>query len=457
MRWTLVILAMGCAPVGGGGTGGADAARRLDGGGQDTGTGDATPGGDAAPGDAMAPKEDAPADGAPRDGASFDGAAVDGSATDGAGADAARGDGPIAPPDAGGGVRVTFRVAVPPNTPDEPVHLVGDFQGWDPTDEDHAMADRADGTRELTVELPAGRAIEFKFARGAWERVEKGAGGEEIENRRHVVGDDDETVHLRVARWVDGVPSTAVGDVRTVVVPDFLGGRRVWLYLPPGYEGGEARYPVLYMFDGQNVFDHHTSFSGEWGVDEALEQGIGAGEVAPMIVVAVDNAGADRFNEYTPWDDAERVEVGGGGDAHLDAWVEVLVPWVDAHLRTRAERASRGLAGSSLGGLMSAYAAFTRAATFGRFGALSPSIWVDERHLLRVVEESPAPAGARLWVDTGGLEERPEDFAALRALLEAHDEIALHAEVFPDGGHDEPSWHARFPAVLRFLYPPEGG
>src|SRR5262249_10569905 len=153
----------------------------------------------------------------------------------------------------------------------------------------------------------------------------------------------------------------------------FLGGRRFWVYLPPGYHDSSARYPVLYMLDGQNVFDRLTSFVGEWKVDETLERMIPAGEVAPIIVVAIDNGGTARIGEYTPWSDPG--DGGGAGAAHLTAIADVLVPHIDATYRTQTGPTHTGIAGSSLGGLMALYATYARPDRFGRNAALSPSIW----------------------------------------------------------------------------------
>ncbi len=351
---------------------------------------------------------------------------------------------------------VTFRVVAPAHTPDDaPLHLAGDFQGWDPAHAGYALVPDGAGAHELSVDLRRGAIVEFKFARGAWERVERGPDGDEVENRRLLV-EAAGTHRFVVARWADSPPSTLRGEVRTFSVPGFLDGRRVWAWVPPGYsDDPEARFPVLYMFDGQNVFDRETSFAGEWGADETASDLVEAGAIEPPIIVAADNGGAARFAEYTPWGDAEIPERGGDGDATLDAYADVLVPFVDAHFRTRPEPSARGLSGSSLGGLMAAYAAYARSATFGRFASLSPSVWVDERHLLRVVAERPKPA-VRLWVDSGGAEAAVEDFTALRDALVADGFVEgedLHAELFPGAGHDEPSWRARFGDVLRFLFP----
>jgi pullulanase len=263
------------------------------------------------------------------------------------------------------------------------------------------------------------------------------------------------TFDFTVGSWADISPSTITGDVTTINIPTFLGGRRVWVYLPPGYHESTARYPVLYMFDGQNVFDKITSFVGEWKVDETLETLIPAGDVQPMIVVAVDHGGTQRLNEYTPWSDGAQ---GGGGAAHLTAFADVLVPYIDAHYRTLTASASRGIGGASLGGLMTLYAVYTRPDVFGQGAAFSSSIWWDDRHVVSYAEDSAKPA-SRVWMDMGTAEYESAiaDLRAMRdAMLEDGFLLGEDLEVVedPGAGHNEAAWSRRFPDAVKYLFPP---
>lgn len=270
-------------------------------------------------------------------------------------------------------------------------------------------------------------------------------------------------------------PSTITGNVTTITVPGFLDGRRVWVYLPPGYEDApDARYPVLYMLDGQNVFDRATSFAGEWKVDETCEALIAGGAMRPILVVAVDNAGSERLNEYAPWRDASvNGGAGGGGDPHLQAITSVLVPYIDENYRTLPAPENRALAGSSLGGLMALYAAYAHAGTFGLGAALSPSLGWDEQHAMRFVEASRKPAGSRIYMDMGtleaghiedqdgnGIDDYIELLRALRdVLIEQGFVLGSDLMVVEDEGarHHETSWAARLPGMLTFLFPPQSG
>ena len=173
-------------------------------------------------------------------------------------------------------------------------------------------------------------------------------------------------------------------------MPQLQRSRRVWLYLPPGYDapGNTARYPVLYMHDGQNVFDAATSYVGEWGVDETLDSLAAAGVTAP-IVVAVDHGGERRLDEYSPWRNetfrwpgsdpdapaAPGPGPGGEGEAYVEFLTTTLKPTIDARFRTLPGRETTGILGSSMGGLISLYAALRHPDVFGRVGVFSPAFW----------------------------------------------------------------------------------
>lgn len=256
---------------------------------------------------------------------------------------------------------------------------------------------------------------------------------------------------------------------RVRLIRDFgsriLGNRRdVAVYLPPGYEEGARRYPVLYVQDGQNVFDPATAFGGvDWGLARTCDRLIAAGEMEPVIIVAPYNTAA-RTREYTPVSDAGYG--GGEGDAYGRFLSDELKPFVDARLRTRPDAGSTAIMGSSLGGLISLHLAFTRPDVFSRAAALSPSLWWSEGRMARWTRRSPLPEPRpRLWVDMGTKEgDEPADHEANLQNLRAFNE-ALRARGWRMGGdlesheiagaaHHESAWAARAAWVLKFLFPP---
>lgn len=279
-----------------------------------------------------------------------------------------------------------------------------------------------------------------------------------------------DTLELVVAGWAEGLPvtrpETITGHVETFAMPEFLNGRRVWVYLPPGYDlEPDRRYPVLYMFDGQNVFNEATSFVGEWQVDETLERLIAAHRVAPLIVVAVDHGGDRRGTEYTPWPTSR---FGGGGGAHLQEWVDVLLPAINERFRTRTGPENTGLAGSSLGGLMSLYGGFAHADVFGRIGAFSPSLQIGGEPLYAFCAgQSDGPEALYLDMgtreegnpsdaDSNGIDDTIDALRRMTALLAGRgfvggwDLLAVEDE---GAVHNEGAWARRLPGAVEFLFP----
>ena len=371
-------------------------------------------------------------------------------------------------------VDVTFRVTVPANTPaDAEIFIAGDFQGWNPGSEAHRFTRVSAGLYAITLALKDNTAIQFKITRGSWETVEKGSQGEELQNRVFQVA-GPETAEIMVASWANTAPApprTIVGDIDEMSVPGLLDGRRVWVYLPPGYASDvDTCYPVLYMLDGQNLFDSSTAFLGnEWDVDQTLEDTIAAGHVQPVIVVAIDNGGEARVAEYTPFASPD-FEGSGQGEAHLQAIEEVLIPFVNDNFRALLGPQNTGISGSSLGGLMSLYAAYAHGDTFGAIGALSPSLWWNDENLRQFVETSSRPERARIYMDMGtmesssggdennnGVDDNVDHLRALRDVLVAQGfTLGVNLEVVEDEGgrHNEDDWRRRFPDTLHYLFPP---
>jgi predicted alpha/beta superfamily hydrolase len=236
--------------------------------------------------------------------------------------------------------------------------------------------------------------------------------------------------------------------------------RTVIVYLPPGYDPESAdRYPVLYLHDGQNVFDRATSVGEEWQVDETAQALISRGEIEPLIIEGVYNTGEHRIDEYAP---TPRPDKGGGG--HADDYgrmlVEELKPFIDATYLTLPSAASTAMGGSSLGGLLTMHLGLRYPTAFGRLAVLSPSVWWDDRVILREVAALPYKLPLRIWLDAGTAEGDDSvipDARALRDALVAKGwaEGADLAYFEADGGrHDEESWGARVSSVLKFLFPP---
>ena len=363
---------------------------------------------------------------------------------------------------------------VPAGTPPtDTLFVAGSFNNWNPHNARFALRKVANGSYQISLPLSAAPA-EYKFTRGSWATAEADAKGQPLTNRKADFGTARELLH-EVLAWEDQsgrAPkrSTATPQVHVLAqafaMPQLGRTRRVLVYLPADYAAQpKRRYPVLYLHDGQNVFDEATSFSGEWGIDETLDRLRKAGQDATgSIVVAVDNGGEFRADEYIPWHSEAlkgQAHPGGQGSAYVDFLVQTLKPYVDAHYRTRPDAAHTGIAGSSLGGLISVYAALKYPLVFGEVGAFSPAFWVCNDSLKAYAKAHPAARTARFYFVCGPKESE----TMLPLMTQWRDElraegvsaanIAFHAPA--DGEHKEWFWRREFPAAYRFLSRPVPG
>jgi predicted alpha/beta superfamily hydrolase len=238
--------------------------------------------------------------------------------------------------------------------------------------------------------------------------------------------------------------------------------RDVVVYLPPGYDpGGRTRYPVLYLQDGQNLFDPATGFAGnEWRADAVADDAIGNGRVSPLIMVGVYNGGARRISEFTPTRNV-KMRKGGKAKNYTSMVVREIKPLIDSTYRTMKGCESTGIGGSSLGGLLALTAGLAEARTFSRVAAMSPSIWWDGRVLLSIVQKWKGTKRPRIWLDMGDNEgDSPQlmiqDARALRIALIAKgwtEGADLRYREVPGAEHNEYAWGSRFGQVLEYLFP----
>lgn len=247
-------------------------------------------------------------------------------------------------------------------------------------------------------------------------------------------------------------------DFASIYLPD---RRDLIVYLPPDYDRHPQRsYPVLYMQDGQNLFDERTSFvpGRTWQMREHADAVIAAGEVEPLVIVGIYNTGERRIAEYT----FERGAKMGGGQAEEYGLMltRELMPWIEARYRVRRNRESTGLGGSSLGGLLTLFLGLRRAQHFGRLAVLSPSVWWNRKSILGYLNEHAPQLWDRpkIWLDVGDKEghRTVRDVEQLARRLKANGwrpGETLHFERIPGGTHDEASWATRVRPMLRFLFP----
>ncbi len=229
--------------------------------------------------------------------------------------------------------------------------------------------------------------------------------------------------------------------------PQLDNQRDVLVYLPPSYANSARRYPVLYMQDGQNLFDSGVSFAGvEWGVDETMEKL--AGEGIEAIVVGVNHGGEQRVQEYNPFPSVWL----GRGDLYLQFLSETLKPVIDQDFRTKPERDFTGIMGSSMGGLISLYAFFHAPQTFGFAGVMSPSLWIGGGAIMGDVKAAPFTPG-KIYLDNGTREMSARQMNALLLSKGYRRDVDLKYVVEQDAEHTESAWARRLPDALRFLLP----
>jgi len=334
--------------------------------------------------------------------------------------------------------------------------------------------------RTARVTAPSGTVFEYKFTLGTWDREALDTAGAVPPNHRLVLDRDVEATHdvpgfkkdVRdyIADWRgSGVAGRLV--YWTDVPSAFLAHtRHVEIWLPPGYDADTtARYPVLYMADGQNLFDPRIASTGtDWGVDEAVVRLVQRGVIPPIIVVGVWNS-VERSREYSPWH---------GAPQYARFLIEELMPRVNREFRTRTGPANTAVMGSSMGGLLSYYLVTYHPETFGACGCLSTAFLLSEAWAVRNLGVAPAagmpdttayivhdiaaglpvPRGARYWFDYGGQgldstfgpsHDVVRAWLLRQGLVEGRDFVIRRYE---GATHNEASWRARLDDPLTFLF-----
>lgn len=235
-------------------------------------------------------------------------------------------------------------------------------------------------------------------------------------------------------------------------IPQLNRHRRIWVYLPPDYDLVDKRYPVIYMQDGQNLFDAHIAHSGEWRVDKTLNRLHRKGDYG-AIVVGIDNGAEHRINEYAPW---ARTRMGGGeGGQYADFLANTLKPFTDAHFRTLPGRAFSALLGSSMGGLIALYAGIKHADKFAKIGAFSPAFWFNPQ-LYDWVAQQPKPGPMHVCM----VGSRTESVYMQRNMIHLYESLQragyppseITAVARERGKHNEIFWGREFAFVYQALF-----
>ncbi|MFZ5952270.1 MAG: alpha/beta hydrolase-fold protein [Candidatus Rifleibacteriota bacterium] len=360
---------------------------------------------------------------------------------------------------------VNLVVTVPASTPDgEPVCITGNqpqLSDWNGSG--IRLREIGPNLFSFNGDFNPGLDLEFKFTRGSFASVEKTSQGHEKPNRKIRVSGDRIEEKCQVEAWADQIQSPEhqpqiTGNYKIIrqFKSKFLKpARDIIVWLPRSYDSSRSlRYPVIYMHDGGNLFDPGTSFGGvDWGVDEAMSEGIENGLLPAAIIVGIANT-ADRMSEYTPFPDPKHK--GGDGENYARFIVEELKPEIDRKFRTLTDRNNTFIGGSSLGGLISLYIGISRPQTFSGIMAISPSIWWANGGIIDwLLKNQIEKYKGRIWVDMGTREgeEAIEFSRKLNSTLreKAPGFKGLVYKEFPGGTHSEGSWKKRILLPLKFV------
>lgn len=338
------------------------------------------------------------------------------------------------------------------------IYVAGNFNQWNPKNEKYILQKQSDGS--FSVNLPLSTAdFEFKFTLGSWESVETDEQGNDIGNRIIPKSEKEAIVQIRKFKKSEKQKhSTASENVKILAenfdMPQLNRKRRIWIYLPPDYQTNKKkRYPVLYVQDGQNVFDESTSYAGEWGIDKTLNHLFAENNANAVIVVGIDNGSNLRMDEYSPW---KHPKYGGGeGYQYIKFITETLKPYIDKKFRTLKERENTGILGSSMGGLISFYAGIKYPKVFGKVGVFSPSFWIS-KEVFKMAETYKMRFSSKFYFIAGEQEganvvndtQRMAEILKSKGLTDNQLKCIIH----PDGKHSEWYWRREFAEAYRFLF-----
>ena len=352
--------------------------------------------------------------------------------------------------------KVIIRInSLPGSSVTESIYVAGNFNGWNPKDEQFKLKKEWDGKFAITFPNVAAGDYEFKFTRGGWETVETTVEGRQVANRTLKLMSDT-TLNLDIDGWSQGkpkqIPHSANSQVQILdsafYIPQLDRRRRIWIYLPKDYQASKTKYPVLYMHDGQNLFDDATSFAGEWGIDDALDSA-----KKQCIVVGIDNGGVKRMNEYNAYDHEKFGK--GEGDLYVDFIAKTLKPYIDKHYRTKKDAANTIIAGSSMGGLISIYAVVKYPKTFGKAGVFSPAFWVAPQLKADIEKKvkTSTHKNVRIYFYGGDQEggDMVKEMLYIFELMRKKANPKMRVRINAEGKHNEPTWRDEFPSFYEWI------
>jgi predicted alpha/beta superfamily hydrolase len=349
--------------------------------------------------------------------------------------------------------KVTFKLTVPTAFTDKKISFATNLNNWTPGDENFTLKKTGENIFEITMpNCPA--TFKGKFTCGSWKTVECTTEEKDVSDRIFELT-KDETIELEVAnfRQVQASEKLVLPRSAQVIIindsfyiPQLKAKRRIWMYVPKSYDG-KKKYPVLYMQDGQNLFDNTIAFAGEWGVDEYLDN-----SKKECIVIGIDN-GLERMQEYNAYNNAKYGK--GKGTDYIDFIVKTLKPFVDKTYPTLTDKKNTFLAGSSMGGLISYYGGLKYPNTFGKVVVLSPSFWLCEKEISNSLMTTPNLNGNGFYFYYGQKESATLE-AEVKRIAAATKQKCANCNIVTSqnktGEHNEKYWQAELPKIFNWLF-----
>lgn len=338
------------------------------------------------------------------------------------------------------------------------IYVAGSFNNWNPKDEKYKLKPFGTTRRGIVLKDMSPGRYAFKFTRGSFDKVETTAKGEDVGNHE-IVLNEDAMQQFDIPGWKDDYPErqkpyTAIAQVKIIdsafLIPQLNRTRRIWAYLPKDYATGKKRYPVIYMQDGQNLFNEQTAAFDEWHVDETLDSILGHGGKG-AIIIGIDNGGEKRLNEYNPYDHKEYGK--GEGNEYVDFLTLTLKPFVDKQYRTLKDSAHTFVAGSSMGALISLYAVVKYPNIFGGAGIFSPAFRTAPKIFDDVAAAKWGTGFRRFYFYAGGQESETmiPDLDKMIAVIEKKGHYETQRVVSPISKHNEAAWAREFGHFYTFI------
>jgi len=344
----------------------------------------------------------------------------------------------------------------PPSTT---LYLASSLNQWNAKDENSKFKLNSDGKYEINLPVQSDNNIEFKITTGNWEVAEADAEGNPTENHKADLN-SPKKIEINIEKWTSKKEKehTLTGNVKILnphfTIPQLRTTRRIWIYLPPDYKTSGKRYPVIYMHDGQNLFDNATSFSGEWGVDETMQKFAQAHQFS-AIIIGIDNGGDERLNEYSPWTN-DKYKKGGKGNLYLEFLVKTLKPFIDKTFRTLPQAKNTALIGSSMGGLISFYGGIKYPNVLGKIGVFSPAFWFSDSDLKSYLNKEHSGLKRSKFYFVAGAHEgdqMPQEIASVEKLIQHYvPEKNIFTKIDEDGTHSEGYWNREFGNAVLWLF-----